>query len=414
MLDRLEEIWITISRNKLRSFLTAFGVFWGIFMLTVMIGTGNGLKRGFVHGIDGFASNSCFLGPLPTSIPYQGFQRGRTWNIHNRDLKTLTDSIPEIDFLSPLVVAPIFLNNVISDTRSGTFPIRGIYPNYSDIERQHLTGRFINDLDIQQRRKVCVIGSKVAEELFPQGNSIGQNIRINGVDYQIIGITYGLSDISIGGSRLEDTVLIPLTTLQQLNNLGEIIHILAATSRNEIPASVVEARIKEVLKKINRIHPDDTRAMWSVNLEEEFNIFTNLFAGIDVLIWLIGSGTLIAGIIGISNIMLVTVRERPREIGIRRALGATPRKIISQILSESLVLSTIAGIPGLCMGVYTLLLADKYWIQHLDNVYFHKPMITLDVAILSIVILVVFGVLAGIIPAQRALSIKAIDAIREE
>jgi putative ABC transport system permease protein len=414
MLDRIEEIWITISRNKLRSLLTAFGVFWGVFMLTVMIGAGNGLKRGFVHGIDGFANNACFLGPLPTSIPYRGFQKGRTWHIHNRDLKALTDSIPEIDFLSPLVSAPMFLNNVVSDAGSGTFPVRGIYPNYADIERQYLTGRFINDPDIQQRRKVCVIGTRVAEELFPQTNPLGQNVRINGVDYQVIGTTYGLSDITIGGSKLEDMVFLPLTTLQQLNNLGEVIHILAATAQSNVPASIVEARIKEVLKQINRIHPQDTRAMWSVNLEEEFNIFTNLFAGVDMLIWIIGSGTLIAGIIGISNIMLVTVRERTREIGIRRALGATPRKIIGQILSESLVLSAIAGIPGLCVGVYTLLLADKYWIQHLDNVYFYKPMITFDVAILSIVILVVFGVLAGIIPAQRALSIKAIDAIREE
>ena len=415
-LDKIEEIWITISRNKLRSFLTAFGVLWGIFMLTLMIGTGNGLKRGFVHGIDGFAGNSCFIRPAPTSIPHQGFQKGRVWTIRNRDLKTLTDSIHEIEFLSPLVVAPRYPNNVVSEERTGTFSIRGIYPNYAEIERQHLTeGRFINELDIKNNRKVCVIGTKVYEELFPKKDSpLGQEIRLNGVNYKIMGVTYGVSDISIGDSKLEDTVLVPLTTLQQLNNQGDIIHILCVTSKPDIPVSRVEERIKALLKQINRIHPDDLSATWSVNLEEEFNLFINLFAGIDILIWIIGSGTLIAGIIGISNIMLVTVRERTREIGIRRALGASPRSIINQILMESLVLTTIAGIPGLCFGVYTLFMADKYWLQNLDNVFFYKPMITFDAAIFSIIILIVCGLAAGLIPASKALRINTIDAIRNE
>jgi putative ABC transport system permease protein len=415
-LDRIEEIWITISRNKLRSFLTAFGVFWGIYMLTLMTGTGNGLKRGFVHGIDGFANNSCFLGAAPTNLAYQGLQKGRIWNIHNRDLKILEDSIPEIEFISPITTMPIYPNNVVSDKQEGTFLIRGIYPNYAEIERQHLTaGRFINDLDIQQQRKVCVIGTKVAEELLYQEiNPLGQQLRINGVYYQVIGVTYGISDIAIAGTKLENAILIPLTTLQQLSNLGDIVHAIAITSKSQIPVSQAEKQSKVLLKKINHIHPDDSRAVWSVNLEEEFNIYTNLFAGIDILIWIIGSGTLLAGIVGISNIMLVTVRERTREIGIRRALGANPRAILTQILMESLVLTFIAGIPGLCLGVYTLFLADKYWLQNLDNVFFYKPMITFWTAITSIVILIIFGLLAGFIPASRALRIKAIDAIRDE
>ena len=415
-LDRLEEIWVTISRNKLRSFLTAFGVLWGIFMLTLMTGTGTGLKRGFVHGIDGFANNSCFLGTTVTGMPYQGLQKGRTWYIHNQDLKILADSIPEIELLSPITIAPIYPNNVAVDERTGTFPIRGIYPNYASIERQHLTyGRFISELDIQQKRKTCVIGTKVAEELFPGNkNPLGQDIRINGVYYQVIGVTYGISDITVGGTKLENSILIPLTTLQQLNNLGDVVHALCATSKDQVPVSQVEERIKVLLKKINRIHPDDLRAIWSVNLEEEFNLFINLFAGIDILIWIIGSGTLIAGVVGISNIMLVTVRERTREIGIRRALGAAPRTIITQIMMESLVLTSMAGIPGLCLGVYTLYLADKYWIQNLDNVFFYKPMITFGAAMASIVILIVCSLLAGSIPASGALRIKAIDAIRAE
>jgi len=415
-LDKIQEIWVTISRNKLRSFLTAFGVLWGIFMLTLMTGTGNGLKRGFVRGIDGFANNSCFIGPAPTSIPYKGFQKGRKWYIRNRDLRMLTDSVPEIEHLSPIIAAPIQPNNAVSEDRTGSYLIRGVYPNYAEIERQHLSaGRFINELDIQNRRKVCIIGTQVDEELFPNtDNSLGKEVRLNGVHYTVVGVTYGLSDITIGDSKLENTILVPLTTLQQLINQGDIVHTLAVTSQPNVPVSQVEERIKQLLKQANNIHPNDLRATWSVNLEEEFNLFINLFAGIDILIWIVGSGTLIAGIIGISNIMLVTVRERTREIGIRRALGANPRSILNQIMMESLALTSIAGIPGLCLGVYTLYMADKYWLQNVENAFFYKPMITFGMAIASIIILVICGLLAGSIPASRALRIKAIDAIRAE
>jgi putative ABC transport system permease protein len=414
-LDRIEEIWITITRNKIRSFLTAFGVLWGIYMLTLMIGTGNGLKRGFIHGIDGFAGNSCFLGSSQTSLPYKGLQKGREWNIHNRDLKILMDSIPEIEYLSPILWAPTYINNVVYGEHAGSFSVRGIYPNYAYIERQHLAnGRFINEIDISQKRKACVIGTKVYEELFPQNeNPLNKEIRINGIYYQVVGVTYGISDISIGG-KLENSVLLPLTTLQQINNQGDVIRTLAVTSIDKVSVSKVEQRIKDVLKSVNNIHPGDLQAIWSINLEEEFNLFQNLFAGIDILIWIIGSGTLIAGIVGVCNIMLVTVRERTKEIGIRRALGANPGTIITQILMESLVLTSIAGIPGLCLGVYTLFLADNYWLQNLDNVFFYKPMITFNAAVASIIILIISGLLAGLIPASRALRIKAIDAIREE
>jgi putative ABC transport system permease protein len=414
-LDRIEEVWVTISQNKVRSFFTAFGVFWGIYMLTLMTGVGNGLKRGFVHGIDGFANNSCFIGSSLTSMPYKGFQKGREWNIHNKDLKILMDSIPEIKLLSPILWAPLYVNNVVLGKQAGSFITRGVYPNYADIERQHLTcGRFINEMDITHKRKVCVIGTKVYETLFPlKENPLGREIRINGIYYQIVGVTFGISDIKIG-AKLEDSVLIPLSTLQQINNQGDIIKTLAATSIHQVPVSKVEKRIKEVLKNVNTIHPDDPQAIWSVNLEKEFNLFANLFSSIDVLIWIIGSGTLVAGIVGICNIMLVTIRERTREIGIKRALGATPRKIIEQVLMESLVLASVAGIPGLCAGVGTLLLADIYWLQNLDNTFFYKPMITFNAAIISIFILIISGLLAGIIPSSRALRIKAIDAIREE
>ncbi|MDR1203445.1 MAG: ABC transporter permease [Tannerellaceae bacterium] len=414
-LDKIQEIWITITRNRVRSLLTAFGVFWGIFTLVVMIGSGDGLERGVMKGVKGFATNSCFLGSAPTAIPYKGFQKGRAWNIQNKDIDILMDSIPEIKFLSPVLLGRMSNNNIVYEDQSGAFHVKGLYPNYAQVESQHLSyGRFINDLDIEKKRKVCVIGEKVFEKMFPRKeNPIGQDIRVNGVYYQIVGVTKGLSDISIG-DKLESSVLLPFTTLQQINNQGDIIHFMAAISQNNIRANYIENRIKQVLKSINHIHPDDYKAIWSFNMENEYNMYMNLFSGVSILIWIVGLGTLIAGIVGVCNIMLITVKERTREIGVRRAIGAKPRKIISQIMWESIVLTLISGVWGLCAGVYTLHIADMVWVKKQENMFILHPMITFKIGILSLVILLISGVLAGIIPAMRALNIKAIDAIREE
>ena len=413
--DRLEEIWITITRNRVRSLLTAFGVFWGIFTLVVMIGSGDGLERGVMKGVKGFATNSCFLGSSTTAIPYKGFQKGRAWNIHNKDVDILEDSIPEIKFLSPVLWGMMSNNNIVYDDRSGTYHVKGLYPNYAQIESQRISyGRFINEIDIQQKRKVCVIGEKVYEKLFPRrDNPIGQDIRVNGVYYQVVGVTAGLSDISIG-DKLESSVLLPFTTLQQINNKGDIIHFVAAISEDHVPAKYIEDNIKRVLKAVNHIHPDDYKAIWSFNMEKEYTMYMNLFKGVAILIWIVGTGTLIAGIVGVCNIMLVTVKERTREIGVRRAIGAKPHSIISQIMWESIVLTSIAGIFGLCAGVYALHIADLVWVQKQENMFILHPMITFQLGIGSLLILLVSGVLAGIIPALRALKIKAIDAIREE
>ncbi|MCC8145980.1 MAG: ABC transporter permease [Bacteroidales bacterium] len=414
-LDRIQEIWVTISRNKVRSFLTAFGVFWGIFTLVVMIGSGDGLERGVMEGVKGFATNSCFLGSAPTSIAYKGFQKGRTWNIHNKDIDNLSDSIPEIEILSPILWGSLTNNNVIYGDQTGTYHVKGLYPNYAKIEKQQLSyGRFINDIDILKKRKVCVIGTKVYEKLFPQrDNPINKNVKVNGIYYQIIGVTNGISDINIG-DKLESSVLVPFSTLQQINNQGDIIHFMAVVSKEKVSAKYIEDRIKEVLKSTNNIHPDDYRAIWSFNMEKEYNMYMNLFDGVSILIWIVGLGTLIAGIVGVCNIMLVTVKERTKEIGIRRAIGAQPHTIIIQIMMESIVLTAISGIVGLCMGVYALYLADIFWVQKQENLFILNPMITFSLAIFSLLILLISGLLAGAIPASRALKIKAIDAIREE
>lgn len=416
-LDRWEEIWVTIARNKVRSLLTGFGVFWGIFMLVIMMGAGTGLQRGMMQGLEGFATNSCIVGSATTSEPYKGFKKGRYWDIHNRDLEILTHSIPDIDVLSPLLFdqSTSAGDNVVYGENSGSYGVRGVHANYKYIETPNITqGRFINETDIAQKRKVCVIGSEVYTTLFPKKNNpIEKYIRVNGIYYQVVGIASGMSNISIG-VRTSQSVNIPFTTMQQIQNRGDVIHILAATARPQVSAKEVEEEIETVLKANNDISPTDKQAVWGFNLEEQFNMFNAVFLGIAILIWIVGSGTLIAGIVGVSNIMLVTVKERTKEIGVRRALGAKPLAIISQIMSESLILTAMAGMLGLTTGVLTLYLADIYWLQKAENVFLTDPVVSFGTAISSTVILLICGLIAGAIPTMRALQIKAIDAIREE
>ena len=413
--DKIEEIWVTITRNKVRSILTGFGVFWGIFMLVIMMGAGTGLQRGMYENLEGFATNSCIMGAGPTSEPYKGFQKGRQWNIHNRDLDMLTESVPELDVVSPILFGGKSDNNAAQGDNTGSYDVRGLHANYTAIENPFITqGRFINKIDILQKRKVCVIGSKVYEELFPTKiNPLGKYIRVNGIYYLVIGVAAGMSDVSLGGQTSE-SIIIPFTTMQQINNQGDIIHMLAATAQPDASAKIVEEKMKEILKANNSIAPTDPQAVWSFNLEDQFNLFKYLFIGIAILIWIVGSGTLIAGIVGVSNIMLVTVKERTREIGVRRALGAKPLTIVSQILSESLVLTAMAGLLGLTVGVLTLYLADVYWLQKAENMFLSNPLISFGTAVTSSVILLICGLIAGAIPTMRALQIKAIDAIREE
>ncbi len=419
-LDKFQEIWVTITRNKVRSLLTGFGVFWGIFMLVVMLGAGQGLERGIMSGIDGFATNSCFFYSSTTSEPYKGFKKGRQWDIHDRDLEVARRNIPEIDIITPIIWGNNTPNNVARNDKAGSFSVKGLYPEYGKVETQRMKyGRFINDIDILHKRKVCVIGQNVYDELFKRGeNPVGHYIRVNGIYYQVVGVAGGgASNISIGG-RPSEQVVLPFSTMQQINNQGDVVHFVAAVVKKGYAASYIEERIKEVFRNQNSISPTDKQAVGGFNLEKEFQMFANLFLGIKILIWIVGIGTLLAGVVGISNIMLVTVKERTREIGVRRALGAKPKVILNQILSESLVLTAIAGLFGLCFGVGVIAAIDTV-INAIGEAGGEKPffsdlIIPFDIAMISVAILLVSGLIAGIIPAWRALQIKAIDAIREE
>jgi putative ABC transport system permease protein len=414
-LDRFQEIWVTITRNKVRSFLTGFGVFWGIFMLMIMLGAGTGLQRGMMEQLEGFATNSCFFWSGVTNELYKGFQKGRQWNIRNRDIEILQQMVPELDCLSPMLFGGNSANNIVYNENYGTFQIKGVFASFNEVERQTIdNGRFINELDNLEERKICVIGTKVYEELFPtKENPIGCYVRIWGIYFQVVGVVSGVSNISIGG-RSAESVYLPFKTLQKVINQGDIVHFLAATAKPNIPISKMEEKVKEILRQNNFIAPTDEQAVGSFNLENQFNIFKYLFLGIAIVVWIVGSGTLIAGIVGVSNIMVVTVKERTKEIGIRRALGAKPRTIIGQIMWESLVLTAIAGILGLCFGVLCLYLADTLWLQNAENMFISNPIVSFSTAVSSTIILLFFGLIAGLIPAARAMQIKAIDAIQEE
>ncbi|HBG57602.1 ABC transporter permease [Proteiniphilum sp. UBA1028] len=412
-LDRWQEIWITITHNKSRSVLTAFGVFWGMLMLVLMVGAGNALEKGMTSQIEGFATNSCFFASERTTLPYKGFRKGRRWDMTNSDLPVIRKKVAELQYISPVLFSGGNDKNVVRGEKNGSYLVKGCYPEYDLIEKSKmLYGRYVNDIDIAEKRKVCVIGERVYEVLFQKGEDpTGKQIRVNGIYFQVIGVARSTSGVSIGGQTAE-TVVLPFSTMQQAFNHGNVIHFLAATAKDGVPVKIVQDKILEILKQQHQIAPDDKEAVFTMNIEEQFKMFNYLGIGIAALIWIVGLGTLFAGAIGVSNIMLVTVRERTKEIGIRRALGATPRSIIGQILSESVVLTVLAGLTGIVVGV-GLLRATGIVLSQGDQ-FFKDPQISFGMAVTSLLILLVIGTFAGYIPAQRAMMIKPVEAIAEE
>lgn len=416
-LDSWNEIWVTITRNRLRSILTGFGVFWGIFMLVILIGGGNSFEGGLLKNFSGFATNSTFYNADRTSEAYKGYRKGRAWNMNNKDIALIRERATTVEYVSPMLFGGSSDKNVVLGQKSGSYGTRGIYPEHFKVETQNfLSGRTFNQLDIDGRRKVCIIGKVVYETLFDKGEvAEGKYIRVNGVYFQVVGVISPKSNMSIGGD-VEETVFVPFTTMQTTFNQGDIIHFLACTTKAGHDASETETEVKEILKTAHSISPTDEKAVRSFNIAAQFKMFDLLFLGVAVLIWFVGMSTLISGMIGISNIMLVTVKERTREIGVRRALGAKPLTILVQILSESFVLTFLAGILGLFAGIGVLELIntvlEDYFMDEAN--IFVETYISFNVAIAALIVLLFSGVIAGIMPALRALKIKAIDALRDE
>lgn len=416
--DKWQEIFGTIKKNKLRTFLTMFGVFWGIFMLMLLLGSGTGLENGVTKGFDGWASNSGFIWTQRSTMPYKGLKPGRFSQFTNEDAVAIRAGVPELGSLAPRNSLGGFggANNVVRDGKAGSFNVMGDYPEYMKVLQLNFpSGRFINQLDMDNKRKVTVIGKKVVEILFaPDEDPVGQYIQINGIYFRVVGVFASKRD----GQQADNdnqTIYIPAATFQQVFNAGNRIHWFAFTSKEGVPVSVVEEKIKKILMERHSLHPDDKVALGSENLEEEFDEINGLFTGITIFVWIVGIGTLLAGVIGVSNIMLIIVKERTKEIGIRKSLGATPISIVSLIIQESVFITSLAGYIGLVLGIGLIELINYGLASSgADTGMFANPTIDINVAISSLVILIFCGALAGLVPASKAASISPIEAIRTE
>ena len=409
-IDTCEEILITITRNKTRSLLTAFGVFWGIFMLVALIGGGQGLEYMLKKNFEGFATNSGFLASQRTGEAYKGFRKGRWWNLESTDIERLRSQVKEVEVITPSVAR--WGSKAVYEDKKYDCSVKGLYPDYLHIESQEMAyGRFINEVDIREARKVCVIGKRIYESLFKPGeNPCGKYVRVDGIYYQVIGMSSSEGDMNIQG-RASEAVTLPFTTMQQAYNLGGQIDVVCFTAKQGVKVSELQPKMEQIIKAAHYIAPNDKQAVMYLNAEAMFSMVDNLFNGINILVWMVGLGTLLAGAIGVSNIMMVTVKERTTEIGIRRAIGARPKDILQQILSESMVLTTIAGMFGISFAVMILQVADMLASSNGGDSHFQ---VSFGLAVGTCALLAALGMLAGLAPAYRAMAIKPIEAIRPE
>lgn len=410
-IDRHREILDTITRNKSRSLLTGFGVFWGIFMLVVLHGGGNGLKELLANNFEGFATNSAMIWAQPTTKPYNGLRKGRWWSMNYNDVLRLKQQVPELEEVQPLISE--WGRVVTMGDKKSTATVKGLLAGYQNVEQPRIYyGRYLNEMDISQNRKVCVIGEKIYKELFPGGGDpCGKRICIDNIYYNVVGVDYSSGNISINGSS-DESVSIPLSMMQQAYNKGDTVHLIAVTAKRGVAMSDITDKMRSVIAGAHHIDPTDEKAVSVFNSEVMFGMLDNLFSGVNFLIMLVGIGTLLAGAIGVSNIMMVTVKERTIEIGIRRAIGATPSNILSQIITESMLLTIVAGMMGILFAVFILEMLELA--NTTDGILTAQFQISIWTALSALILLSIFGVLAGLAPALRAMSIKPVDAMRDE
>ncbi|HXA01173.1 MAG TPA: ABC transporter permease [Cytophagaceae bacterium] len=413
-LDKWQEIYNTMRAHKLRSFLTAFGVAWGIFMLVLLLGAGKGLENGVLKMFGSIAKNSMFIWGGKTVIPYKGLQPGRYVKYNNDDYKALKNDFPEIKYLAPSTrLYGSF--SVIYQDKSGSFQVEGQYPTLAQVKAMmYPKGRYINEVDIKEKRKVAVIGIRPVELLFSEEDPIGKYIKIKGVYFLVVG-TFTVENTGGDGRGDAEKIFIPLSTLQQTFNQSNIIDVFAITPEDNVDPEELERRIKMKLASRHNMSPDDYKALGGWNSGKEVKKFIALFNGISIFIWVVGIGTIIAGIVGVSNIMLIIVKERTREIGIRKALGATPGSIVSLIIQESIVITSFAGYIGLVSGV-SLMEGVKSFMasSKSDSPFFSNPDVDIKICVIALAILVVAGALAGLFPARKAASINPIEALKAE
>jgi len=413
--DNWQEIAATLRKNPLRTTLTGLGVFLGIVILLIMVGFGGSLEAGVKRNMAGFATNSMFVWGQQTTKPFDGLPPNRQIVYDNDDVEALSH-VPGILHLSPRNQRGNFMNgsNVRYGTKTGSFQVTGDYPAFQYVQTPLMkAGRFLNNADITGRRKVCVIGMGVVDQLYEGADPMGTYIEANGVYFQVVGVF----DTRAKGQQADgilNTIHIPFSTFQQAFNFGDKVGWFAIVAEPNVPAGVVEHRVRTILKDRHKVAPDDDEAIGSFNVGEKFDQMNKVFLVITIVMWVAGTMTLFAGVVGVSNIMLISVRERTKEIGVRKALGATPSKIVRMILAETIVLTVIAGYLGIVTGVAAL--EGVGWVlEHAGgDLPFGPPPVNLTLALSAAAVIAVFGALAGIIPAFHASKIAPVEALRTE
>jgi putative ABC transport system permease protein len=406
-LDKWQEIFSTINKNRMRTFLTGFSVAWGIFMLIILLGSGKGLQNGIDAQFRQDAVNTIWFGPGTTSKAYKGLQSGRQIRYTNEDYDIVRKHLEGVDKVSGRYF--MWQNRVVSYKKEyGVFDLIASHPDYRDIENATvIKGRFVNQIDIQKKRKVAVIGKPVQDALFKNGQEpIGEYIKVNNVPFQVVGVFTDKNE------RDETRIYLPLTTAQMITGGANQVHNLTITSNLSAKESEeLEKRIRADFAKRHNYDVEDTNALWMWNTLKEYKKFSNLFLGIQIFVSIIGAFTIIAGIVGVSNIMIIVVNERTKEIGIRKAIGATPFSIISMILLEAVLITGIAGYIGLLSGIGLLELMSKLLP---NNDFFLNPEVDFTVAVVSTLVLIFAGTLAGLMPSIRASRIRPVVALRDE
>lgn len=412
-IDKWQEIFQTIMKHKLRTFLTALGVFWGIFMLVLLMGAGKGLENGVTGLFGKLAKNSMFIGTSRTSKPYKGLNAGRFVRLKMNDIDALKANFSdEIKYIAPILWMPS--GEVIRGEKKGAFGTRGLHPDYIKIDQMEMVeGRFLNSFDMRDTRKVAAIGKRVREVLFEEDeNPIGGYIKFQGLEYKVIGV-FKSSRRAQEAVEDEEQIYVPITTAQKIMNQPSRVNMFACTMYEEVSATALEPRVLKILKERHSVHPDDEQGFWVNNLEEEFGEVMGLFNGIKFLVWFVGIGSILAGVIGVGNIMLIIVKERTKEIGIRKAMGATPWSIISMILQESILITTVAGYLGLMVSTGIIVLMDSL-IGEDDIEFYANPEVDINIGIAAFIILVIAGALTGLIPAFQAANINPVEALKDE
>lgn len=407
-IENWREIGATLARNKTRTFLTAFGIFWGTAMLAMLLGGAQGLEYVLRRNFDGFATNTGVMFPGNTTIAYKGYNKGRRWSMTTADVDQIRRAVPEITALTTL---DSYSSTVAYGRRHTSAQLQGVDSDYPQIYLPKLyEGRFINATDDASDRKVCVIGKTVSDNLFPGVSPLNKYISVNGIYYKVVGVAGQTSDMNING-RLEESVIIPNSTMRRSYNLGNNVGAVMFMVRNGVTPTDIKPRIFRILCNNHSLHPDDKQAIMYWDISEQFAMVDNLFMGISILALFVGIGSLLAGIIGIGNIMWVIVKERTQEIGVRRAIGAKPRDIIIQILSEGVVLTAVAGVAGICFAVIVLALLELGSIGSTESSVFQ---LSFSKAMGILLTFLILGTLAGVIPALKAMRIKPIEAMNDK